>query len=81
MMAATIAHEGTTEVVIPGHQPEWLSVVRSQWRPTTVIAWGEPVDSPLWEGRDNGNAYVCKNFACQLPATTTEELRQRLATS
>ena len=81
MMAATIAHEGTTEIVIPGHQPEWLSIVREKWRPTTVIAWGEPTGSPLWSGRDAGQAYVCRNYTCQLPAQTSEELRDRLATN
>lgn len=81
MMAATIAHEGTTEVVIPGVQPEWLSIVRAQWRPTTVVAWGEPTDSPLWFGREHANAYVCRNFTCQLPARSSDELRERLATS
>lgn len=81
MMAATIAHEGTTEIVIPGHQPEWLSIVREKWRPTAVIAWGEPTGSPLWSGRDAGQAYVCRNYTCQLPAQTSEELRDRLATN
>lgn len=81
MMAATIAHEGTTEIVIPGHQLEWLSIVREKWRPTTVIAWGEPTGSPLWSGRDAGQAYVCRNYTCQLPAQTSEELRDRLATN
>lgn len=81
MLAATIAHVGTTEVVIPGHQSEWLEVVRSEWRPTTVLAWGAPTNSPLWEDRVAGSAYVCRNFTCQLPARTTDELKQRLATS
>lgn len=81
MLAATIAHVGTTEVVIPGHQSEWLEVVRSEWRPTTVLAWGAPTNSPLWEDRVAGSAYVCRNFTCQLPARTTDELKQRLTTS
>lgn len=81
MLAATIAHVGTTEVVIPGHQPEWLRLVRSAWRPTTVLAWGEPTQSPLWNDRVEGSAYVCRNFTCQLPARTTDELKQRLATN
>lgn len=81
MMAATIAHEGTTEVVIPGNQPELLSVVRREWRPTTVVAWGQPTSSPLWTDRTEGHAYVCQNFTCQLPATSPEELRRQLLTN
>ena len=81
MLAATIAHEGTTEVVVPGHQPDLLSVVRSQWRPTTVVAWGQPTPSPLWKDRNAGYAYVCRNFTCQLPVSTPQDLRQQLLTT
>ena len=81
MIAATIAHEGTTEVVIPGHNPEWMTLIRSKWRPTTVVAWGEPMSSPLWNERSEGHAYVCRNFTCKLPAKTTDALRQQLLTT
>lgn len=80
MSAALMQHHGTTEVVIPGNNSELLAVVREQWRPNTVLAWGEPFASPLWEGRETGFAYVCKNFSCQLPATNADELRNRFAT-
>jgi uncharacterized protein YyaL (SSP411 family) len=43
--------------------------------------WGEPVDSPLWAGREPGMAYVCRNHECLLPARTEQELRDRIATS
>jgi uncharacterized protein YyaL (SSP411 family) len=44
-----------------------------------VLAWGEPYDSPLWQGREDAKAYVCQNYTCQLPAQTTEELAAQLA--
>jgi uncharacterized protein YyaL (SSP411 family) len=69
---------GATEVVIPGDHPDLLAVVRRTWRPNVVLAWGEPYASPLWDGRADGNAYVCRNFTCQLPATTPEELAAQL---
>jgi hypothetical protein len=43
-----------------------------------VVAWGERYDSPLWDGREDGRAYVCQAYTCQLPATTVDELRAQL---
>jgi hypothetical protein len=42
--------------------------------PNAVLAWGEPYESPLWEGRDLPAAYVCRNYACQAPTTDAEAL-------
>lgn len=80
MTAALLQHEGTTEIVIPGEDDHLLSVVREAWRPHAVVAWGEPVNSPLWADRVSGAAYVCRHYTCQLPAHTPNELRERLAT-
>ena len=80
MTAALLQHEGTTEIVIPGEDNHLLSVVREAWRPHAVMAWGEPVNSPLWADRVSGAAYVCRHYTCQLPAHTPDELRERLAT-
>ena len=44
-----------------------------------VLAWGDRYDSPLWDGREDGRAYVCRNYACQLPASTVEELGAQLS--
>ncbi|MFY8239069.1 MAG: thioredoxin domain-containing protein [Ilumatobacteraceae bacterium] len=79
--AAILASDGTTEVVIPGHNHEFLAIVRDTWRPDMVLAWGAPTSSPLWEGREIGQAYVCRNHACLLPASSPEELTARLATN
>ena len=27
-----------------------------------MLAWGEPFDSPLWEGRRDGFAYFCREL-------------------
>ena len=50
----------------------------SDWRPEIVLAWGERYDSPLWESRRDGYAYVCEHYACQAPADTPETLRAQL---
>jgi uncharacterized protein YyaL (SSP411 family) len=79
--ASLFAQEGAVEIVIPGDNPELLATVWSQWLPNAVTVWGEPVDSPLWAGREPGMAYVCRNHECLLPARTEQELRDRIATS
>ncbi len=79
--AAHFLAQGPTEVVIPGRTElarALLQTYRSAWRPLSVVAWGEPFASPLWDGRSEGNAYVCRNFVCEKPVTTPETLRERL---
>jgi uncharacterized protein YyaL (SSP411 family) len=80
--ASYVAHllaVGVTEVVIPGRNVELVDAYRSDWRPLSVLAWGEPYDSPLWEGRTEGNAYVCRDYVCDLPVRDAEELSARLS--
>ena len=69
---------GTTEVVISGERPDLVDALRSRYLPNAVTAWGEPYPSPLWEGRSAAAAYVCRNFACNLPATTVDDLVEQL---
>ena len=42
--------------------PTWCASPHTIWRPDTVLAWGEPYDSPLWDGRRDGFAYVCREL-------------------
>jgi len=81
LLAVRQRHLGYTEVVIPGSEPDMLRVPYETWRPSLVVAHGDRHDSPLWQGREIGQAYVCRNYACSYPATSPEELRERLATS
>lgn len=43
-----------------------------------MLAWGERYDSPLWEGRDDGRAYVCRSYTCQLPTDEVATLEAQL---
>jgi uncharacterized protein YyaL (SSP411 family) len=70
---------GTTEIVVAGDRPDLLAVTRAGFRPGAVVAWGERYDSPLWEGREDGRAYVCEGYACRLPVATVDELLGQLA--
>jgi len=84
LAAVDLWNSGTTEVAIVGDRPDLVRAVATAYRPNTVLAWGEPYPSPLWDERtagpdDAGQAYVCRAFACQRPVTTVDELAQQLA--
>ena len=70
---------GITEIAVVGDRPDLVAVVRERWRPGAVVAWGEPYESPLWEHRREGFAYVCRDFTCQQPVDTAVALRAQLA--
>jgi uncharacterized protein YyaL (SSP411 family) len=78
VLTADLLVEGVTEIVVTGDRPDLVDVVRDQWLPGAVLAWGEPTVSPLWEGRDGDRAHVCRNYACQLPAEDADTLRTQL---
>ncbi len=76
--ALDLAVGGATEIVVAGDRPDLVAEVARRFLPNAVLAWGEPYDSPLWEGRDAEAAYLCHDFTCQLPATTVEALAAQL---
>ncbi len=69
---------GITEIVITGNRDDLVAFVQRQWLPTTVLAWGEPYDSPLWRDRSGDQAFVCHQYVCQAPAHTAEKLAASL---
>jgi len=79
VVAADLSRAGLTEVVITGHRPDLVEVMRERWRPGAVLAWHEPYDSPLWEGRDgpgqDGQAFVCRDYSCRAPVSDPDALR------
>ena len=79
LAAVDLVARGTTEVVVAGDRPDLLAAARAQLLPNAVLAWGERYDSPLWEGRQDGRAYVCRSYTCQLPAEDAETLAVQLS--
>ena len=79
LAAVDLLVRGTTEIVIPGDRPDLVAVAHGLLLPNAVLAWGQRYESPLWEGREDGSAYVCQNYACQLPSTTPEALAAQLS--
>jgi uncharacterized protein YyaL (SSP411 family) len=73
------SHVGLIEIVVTGDRPDLLQEIRREWRPAAVVAWGEPFDSPLWRDRPKDRAFVCRDFVCQAPSSTVEELRDALS--
>ncbi len=78
LIAADLRRRGITEVAIVGDRPDLVRIAHTIWRPDTVLAWGEPYESPLWHGREDGYAYVCRDYSCQTPRDTTEGLIEAL---
>jgi uncharacterized protein len=66
---------------VAGERLDLVAVTQRRYLPQVVLAWGERYDSPLWEGRDDGRAYVCRGYACRLPATEADVLATQLAES
>ncbi len=79
VLTATYLIDGWTEVVVTGDRPDLVEVVAKRWLPAAVLAWGEPTGSPLWQDRDDSRAYVCRNYACRLPADDADILSSQLA--
>ncbi len=79
LTAVDLAANGIDEVVVTGDRPDLVRVAQRMYLPGAVLAWGDRYDSPLWEGRADGSAYVCRNYACQLPATDEATLAAQLA--
>jgi hypothetical protein len=80
--AAELGRAGITEVVVTGDRRDLVAEVARRYRPATVLAWGEPFDSPLWEGRTEagaeGLAYVCRDFTCAAPTGDAAVLAAQL---
>jgi uncharacterized protein YyaL (SSP411 family) len=76
--AAHLLQAGLTEVVVAGDRPDLVAVVTGRYLPDGILAWREAFDSPLWEGRSDGRAYVCKNYACRAPVSEPAELAAQL---
>jgi uncharacterized protein YyaL (SSP411 family) len=76
--AAHLLQRTPTEITVAGSDADLLGVVRGRYLPDAVLAWGEPYESPLWEGRNDGRAYVCQDHVCRAPVASAAELEAQL---
>jgi uncharacterized protein YyaL (SSP411 family) len=83
--AADLAVAGVTEVAVTGDRPDLVAAVRAGHHPEVVLAWGERYPSPIWEGRQEsegaGQAYVCRDWACQAPVADAAALAAALGSA
>ncbi|RMH86153.1 MAG: thioredoxin domain-containing protein [Actinomyces sp.] len=79
LVALELHHHGIDEVALVGDVPDLLAAYHARWRPRSVLAWGEPYPSPLWDQRRPGFAYVCRRFVCRAPTDDPDELARQLA--
>ena len=79
LLAMELRQRGLTELAIVGEAPALVRLALRLWRPDVVLTWGEPFDSPLWEGRRDGFAYLCRDYVCQRPVATPEALWEQIA--
>lgn len=68
----------SSEIVIPGTPRELLDATRSRWTPNLVMAYGERYPSPIWEGKSEGYAYLCKGYVCSEPTNQATTLSNTL---
>jgi uncharacterized protein YyaL (SSP411 family) len=80
LVAALPMWSGRHEIVVTGDRPDLLAEVRRHWLPAAVVAWGQPDNGPLFEGRpaEPGLAYVCQARSCRTPAADVETLAGQL---
>ena len=81
LAAVELWHAGATEIAVVGDAADLVHVAQAAFLPNAVLAWGEPYPSPLWQSRQPGHAYVCRDFVCQAPVTTKEALAAQLVTA
>jgi uncharacterized protein YyaL (SSP411 family) len=78
LAAVDLEVSGITEIAVVGDRPDLVSAVHRRLLPDAVLAWGEPYQSPLWEARQDGLAYVCRGYVCQAPVDSTHALLEQL---
>lgn len=62
----------------PGSERLWAAA-RSAFAPLVTLFRGSPGSMPPLEGRIVGEAYLCRDGSCELPARSVEALREQLA--
>jgi uncharacterized protein YyaL (SSP411 family) len=78
LAAIDMRRVGLTEIAVVGDRPDMVRAIHARYLPNAVLAWGEPYDSPLWDQRREGLAYVCRQYTCQAPQDTLEGLMAQL---
>jgi hypothetical protein len=70
------------QVVVSSADQALVRPVWARYLPGTVLAWGEPYPSPVWEGREGavaaGLVFVCEGYRCRLPVREPDQVEALL---
>ncbi|MEL6889980.1 MAG: thioredoxin domain-containing protein [Actinomycetota bacterium] len=86
LTATDLRRRGVTELVIPvepndegvREKTPMVRLAQSVFRPDIVLAWGESHDTPLWQGKEPGMAYLCRQGTCDAPTADVEAFAEQL---
>ncbi len=86
LYALLLREVGIVQIVICGDEKEvslYLEEYKKHFIPNAVLAFGEPTDSSNFEenifnNKEKGKAYICKNFTCLEPADSVEKFKHQL---
>ncbi len=67
-----------SEIVVTTYDGELVDLLRGYFSARTMVAIGDHKVGPLFSYREPNLAYVCVNYACQLPNSDVEALRAEL---
>ncbi|HEX3394365.1 MAG TPA: thioredoxin domain-containing protein [Acidimicrobiales bacterium] len=81
LWAVDLGASPIVEVAVVGDRPDLVAAVQRRWLPDAVLAWGEPYPSPLFTDRDDGLAYVCRDYTCSAPTANVDDLLAQLDSS
>ena len=76
--AAMNAMGSPSQIVFAGDVPDLVRAAHGWFLPNFVLLKANPTLLPKTEGMTQPGAYVCQNFACQLPVTTVAALNDLL---
>ncbi|MEP6963296.1 MAG: thioredoxin domain-containing protein, partial [Acidobacteriota bacterium] len=81
LVAQMFASGKPMEIVLAGPREqldEMLQAIRKRFLPNAVVLMASESAQPMPAVNGLATAYVCENFACQLPGTTVAELEKLL---
>jgi uncharacterized protein YyaL (SSP411 family) len=81
LVAQMFASAKSMEIVLAGPRESldpMLRVIRSRFLPNAVVMLASEASLPMPAVGGAATAYVCENFACQLPVTATGQLEKLL---
>ncbi len=78
VLAAELLDAGPLELVVTGARADLVTHFGRCFAPYVVLAFGEQRATPLFEGRPDGFAFLCRHGSCRAPISSADELEHAL---